>query len=58
VTRRKAKAASTVGTSPQVVKTTRVFTASSKLERKRKAKQSIANQIISLREMVIQLIKG
>jgi hypothetical protein len=35
-----------------------VFAASSELERKRKAEQSIANQIRSLREMVIQLIKG
>jgi hypothetical protein len=58
VTRRKVKAASTVGTSPQLVKTIRVFTASSELERKRKAEQSIANQITTLHKIVLQLIKG
>jgi hypothetical protein len=35
-----------------------VFTASSELERKRKAEQSLADQIVALREMVLQLIKG
>jgi chromosome condensin MukBEF ATPase and DNA-binding subunit MukB len=35
-----------------------VFASSSELERKRKAEQSIANQISALREMVLQLIKG
>jgi hypothetical protein len=35
-----------------------VFTATSELKQKRKAEQSIANQIAVLREMVLQLIKG
>jgi hypothetical protein len=43
VTRRKAKAASTASTSPQLAKMAKVFTSSSELERKRKAEQSIAN---------------
>jgi hypothetical protein len=58
VTRRKAKVASTLGTGLQLVKTVRVFAASSELERKRKAEQSLADQIIALREIVLQLIKG
>jgi hypothetical protein len=58
VTRRKTKAASAPGTSLQLAKTARVFAASSELERKRKAEQSLADQIAALREMVLQLIKG
>jgi hypothetical protein len=58
ITRRKSKAASVASTSPQLAKTARVFASSSELEQKRKAEQSIANQISALREMVLQLIKG
>ena len=58
ITRRKSKAASTAGTSPQLVKTAKVFASSSELERKRKAEQSMVDQIVALREMVLQLIKG
>jgi hypothetical protein len=58
ITRRKSKAASAASTSPQLAKTARVFASSSELERKRKAEQSMADQISALREMVLQLIKG
>jgi hypothetical protein len=58
VTRRKAKAASAASTSPQLAKTAKVFASSSELERKRKAEQSMADQIAALREMVLQLIRG
>lgn len=58
VTRRKSKAASAANTSPQLAKTAKVFASSSELERKRKAEQSMADQIAALREMVLQLIKG
>jgi hypothetical protein len=58
VTRRRAKAASAVGGSLQLAKTAKVFAATSELERKRKAEQSMADQIAALREMVLQLIKG
>jgi hypothetical protein len=58
ITRRKSKAASAASTSPQLAKTARVFASSSELERKRKAEQSMADQIAALREMVLQLIKG
>jgi hypothetical protein len=58
ITRRKSKAASAASTSLQLAKTARVFASSSELEQKRKAEQSIANQIAALREMVLQLIKG
>jgi hypothetical protein len=53
ITRRKSKAASAASTSLQLAKTARVFASSSELERKRKAEQSIANQIAALREMVL-----
>ena len=56
ITRQKSKAASTASvasTSLQLVKTARVFMSSSELEQKRKAEQSIANQIAALREMVL-----
>jgi len=56
VTRRKSKAAKAAGTSPQLAKTAKVFASSSELERKRKAEQSMADQIAALREMVLQLI--
>jgi hypothetical protein len=61
ITRRKSKAANAAGAasaSPQLAKTARVFASSSELERKRKAEQSMADQIAALREMVLQLIKG
>jgi hypothetical protein len=58
VTRRKSKAASVASTSPQLAKTAKVFASSSELERNRKAEQGMADQIASLREMVLQLIKG
>jgi hypothetical protein len=58
ITRRKSKAASAASASPQLAKTARVFASSSELERKRKAEQSMADQIAALREMVLQLIKG
>jgi hypothetical protein len=58
VTRRRSKAASAASISPQLAKTARVFASSSELERKRKAEQSLADQVAALREMVIQLIKG
>ena len=47
-----------MGTSPQLAKTAKVFASTSELERKRKAEQSMADQIAALREMVLQLIKG
>lgn len=53
ITRRKSKAASAASTSLQLAKTARVFASSSELERKRKAEQSIADQIAALREMVL-----
>jgi hypothetical protein len=53
ITRRKSKAASAAGASPQLAKTARVFASSSELERKRKAEQSTADQIAALREMVL-----
>jgi hypothetical protein len=53
ITRRKSKAASIASTSLQLAKTARVFASSSELEQKRKAEQSIANQISALREMVL-----
>jgi hypothetical protein len=56
ITRRKSKAASTASaasTSLQLAKTARVFASSSELEQKRKAEQSIANQIVVLYEMVL-----
>lgn len=56
VMRRKVKAAKAVGISPQLAKTAEVFASSSELERKRKAEQSMAEQIAALREMVLQLI--
>jgi hypothetical protein len=58
ITRRKSKAAIIASTSPQLAKTAKVFASSSELERKRKAEQSIADQIAALREIVLQLIKG
>ena len=58
ITRRKSKAASTASTSLQLAKTARVFALSSELERKRKAEQSMADQIAALCEIVLQLIKG
>jgi predicted RNA-binding Zn ribbon-like protein len=58
ITRRRSKAASAASTSLQLAKTARVFASSSELERKRKAEQSIADQIAALREIVLQLIKG
>jgi hypothetical protein len=58
ITRRRSKAASAAGGSPQLAKTAKVFASSSELERKRKAEQSMADQIAALREMVLQLIKG
>ena len=58
ITRRRLKAASAAGGSPQLAKTAKVFAATSELERKRKAEQSMADQIAALREMVLQLIKG
>ena len=58
ITRRKSKAASVVGISPQLAKIAKVFASSSELERKRKAEQIMADQIAALREMVLQLTKG
>jgi hypothetical protein len=56
ITRRKSKAASAASaasTNLQLAKTARVFASSSELERKRKAEQSMADQIAALREMVL-----
>jgi hypothetical protein len=58
ITRRRSKAASAAGGSPQLANTAKVFAATRELERKRKAEQSMADQIAALREMVLQLIKG
>ena len=58
VTRRRSKAASAAGSSPQLAKTVKVFATTSELERKRKAEQSMADQIAALRAMVLQLSKG
>ena len=58
VTRRRSKAASAAGSSPQLAKTVKVFATTSELERKIKAEQSMADQIAALRAMVLQLIKG
>jgi hypothetical protein len=53
ITRRKSKAAIMASTSLQLAKTAKVFASSSELERKRKAEQSIADQIAALREIVL-----
>ena len=53
ITRRKSKVASAASTSQQLAKTARVFASSSELERKRKAEQSIADQIVALCEIVL-----
>ena len=58
VTRRRSKSASAAGSSPQLAKTVKVFATTSELERKRKAEQSMADQIAALRAMVLQLSKG
>jgi hypothetical protein len=58
ITRRRSKAASATGSSLQLAKTAKVFAVTSELKRKRKAEQSMANQIVALRKMVLQLIKG
>jgi hypothetical protein len=58
ITRRKSKVVSIAGASLQLAKTARVFVSSSKLEQKRKAEQSTADQIAVLYEMVLLLIKG
>jgi CheY-like chemotaxis protein len=58
ITRRRSKTTSTASGSPQLAKTGKVFAATSGLEQKRKAEQSMADQIAAVREMILQLIKG
>jgi len=57
ITRRRSKTTSTASGSPQLAKTAKVFAATSGLERKRKAEQSMADQIAAVCEMILQLIK-
>lgn len=58
VTRQKAKAGSIGSGSSPTAKTARVFASTSELERKRKAEQSLVDQVTALRELVTQLVEG
>jgi hypothetical protein len=58
VTRRKAKANGIGSSSSPTAKTARVFASTSELERKRKAEQSLVDQVAALRELVTQLVEG
>ena len=52
VTRRQARAGGTGNNSSLTAKPAKVFASTSELERKRKAKQSLIDQIVALREVV------
>jgi hypothetical protein len=58
ITRRKAKANGVESVGSPTAKTARVFASTSELERKRKAEQSLVDQVAALCEMVIQLVKS
>ncbi|KAM0701559.1 hypothetical protein Q7P35_010467 [Cladosporium inversicolor] len=58
VTRRKAKAGGIGGSGSSTAKQARVFASTSEAERKRKAEQSLADQVIALRQLVTQLVEG
>ena len=58
VTRRKAKASGIGSGSSPTAKTARVFASTSELERKRKAEQSLVDQVTALCELVTQLVEG
>jgi hypothetical protein len=58
VTRQKAKVGGMGSSGSSTAKTARVFASTSELERKRKAEQSLVDQVITLREMVTQLVEG
>lgn len=58
VTRRKARAGGVGARSSPTAKTAKVFTSTSELERKRKAEQSLVDQITALREVVTHLVEG
>jgi hypothetical protein len=58
VTRRKAKVGGIGSGSSPTAKTARVFASTSELERKRKAEQSLVDQVTALRELVTQLVEG
>jgi hypothetical protein len=58
VTRRQARAGGTGNNSSPTVKPAKVFASTSELERKRKAEQSLTDQIVALREVVTQLVEG
>ena len=56
VTRRQARVGGTGNKSSPTAKPVKVFASTSKLERKRKAEQSLVDQIVALREVVTQLV--
>jgi hypothetical protein len=58
VTRRKAKAGGIGSSSSPTAEQARVFASTSEVERKRKAEQSVADQVTALRELVTQLVEG
>jgi hypothetical protein len=58
VTRRQARTGGTGNNSSLTAKPVKVFASTSELEWKRKAEQSLANQIVALREMVTQLVEA
>jgi hypothetical protein len=58
VTRRKAKAGGIGNSGSPTAKQARVFASTSEVERKRKAEQSLADQVTALRQLVTQLVEG
>ena len=58
VTRRKAKACGIGNSGSPTAKQARVFASTSEVERKRKAEQSLADQVTALRQLVTQLVEG
>jgi hypothetical protein len=53
-----AKAGSIGSSSSPTAKQARVFASTSEVERKRKAEQSLADQVTALRQLVTQLVEG
>ena len=58
VTRQQARAGGTGNNSSLTAKLAKVFASTSELERKRKAEQSLVDQIVALREVVTQLVEA
>jgi hypothetical protein len=58
MTRRKAKASGIGSNSSPTAKQARVFASTSEVERKRKAKQGLADQVTALRKLVTHLMEG